>query len=90
MIELTTRDAAVVPAMHKAAAARRVHLQSALAALLAGRPAVAASTPTVRAAIGHAVTFETWRSLVRRQGLSDALAVDLMVAFVQRSEQLAR
>ncbi len=89
MIELTSRDAPVVPAMRKAAAARRVYLESALDALLAGRPADPASASTVRAAVGHSVSFETWRSLVRRQGLSGALAVDLMVALVQRSEQLA-
>jgi AcrR family transcriptional regulator len=88
MIELTSRDAAVVPAMRKAAAARRVYLESALDALLAGRAAVPASASTVRAAIGHAVSFETWRSLVRRQGVSDAVAADLMVALVQAAEQL--
>ena len=32
-----------------------------------------------RAAIGHALEFETWRSLVRRQGLSRSAAVDAMV-----------
>ena len=32
-----------------------------------------------RAAIGHALEFETWRSLVRRQGLSPRAAVDAMV-----------
>jgi AcrR family transcriptional regulator len=32
-----------------------------------------------RAAIGHAVEFDTWRSLVRRQGLDDLAAIDLMV-----------
>ncbi len=36
------------------------------------------------AAIGHALDFETWRSLVRRQGLSGEQAVDLMVALVVR------
>lgn len=35
-----------------------------------------------RAAIGHALEFETWRSLVRRQGLSRGAAVDLMVRLV--------
>lgn len=35
-----------------------------------------------RAAIGHALEFETWRSLVRRQGLSRRRAVDLMVRLV--------
>jgi AcrR family transcriptional regulator len=32
-----------------------------------------------RAVIGHAVEFDTWRSLVRRQGLDDVAAIDLMV-----------
>ena len=36
----------------------------------------------VRAAIGHALEFETWRSLVRRQGLSRRQAVDAMVRLV--------
>jgi AcrR family transcriptional regulator len=35
----------------------------------------------VRAAVGHAVAFETWRSLVR-QGLTNAQAADAMVAFI--------
>lgn len=35
-----------------------------------------------RAALGHALEFETWRSLVRRQQLSRRVAVDLMVRFV--------
>ena len=35
------------------------------------------------AAIGHALDFETWRSLVRRQGLDDGRAVDLMVGTVR-------
>ena len=37
---------------------------------------------SVRAAIGHALEFETWRSLVRRQGLSRTQAVDAMARFV--------
>ena len=37
---------------------------------------------SVRAAIGHALEFETWRSLVRRQGLSRAQAVDAMTRLV--------
>jgi AcrR family transcriptional regulator len=36
----------------------------------------------VRAAIGHALEFETWRSLVRRQGLSRRQAVDAMLHLV--------
>ena len=36
----------------------------------------------VRAAIGHALEFETWRSLTRRQGLTHKQAVDAMLSFV--------
>jgi AcrR family transcriptional regulator len=37
---------------------------------------------SVRAAIGHALTFDTWRSLVRREGLSRKQAVDAMLRLV--------
>jgi AcrR family transcriptional regulator len=36
----------------------------------------------VQAAIGHALDFETWRSLTRRQGLTRTQAVDAMSSFV--------
>jgi len=37
----------------------------------------------VRAAIGHALDFATWRSLVRGQGLGDSVAISLMVRLVE-------
>lgn len=37
----------------------------------------------LRAAVGHAISFQTWRSLVRQQGLSDAEAVELMVGMLR-------
>jgi AcrR family transcriptional regulator len=37
---------------------------------------------TVRAAVGHALDFQTWCSLARRQGLTRRQAVDAMVRFV--------
>jgi hypothetical protein len=36
----------------------------------------------VEAAIGHALEFETWRSLTPRQGLADSQAVELMTRLV--------
>ncbi len=36
----------------------------------------------VAAAVGHAIGFGAWRSLVREQGLDSAEAVDLMAAMV--------
>jgi hypothetical protein len=35
------------------------------------------------AAIGHALRFDTWRSLAHVEGLDDAEAADLMVAFAR-------
>ena len=35
------------------------------------------------AALGHALDFHTWRSLVRQQGLDDEQAVELMVKMVR-------
>lgn len=40
------------------------------------------STRNLKAAIGHAVSFETWRSLCITQGLSNRSAVNLMVDLV--------
>lgn len=37
----------------------------------------------VRAAIGHATSFQTWHSLVRDQQLNDAAAVTLMVTMIR-------
>jgi AcrR family transcriptional regulator len=37
----------------------------------------------LRAVIGHAVEFETWRSLARHQGLEDAEVVELMVGLAR-------
>jgi AcrR family transcriptional regulator len=75
MLERTTRDAATVEAMRAPVARAAEWLASAAGALAAGR---ADDGPRVRAAIAHAVAFDTWRSLVRRQGLAPAEAVDLM------------
>jgi AcrR family transcriptional regulator len=69
------RDATLVPA-HAEAMAEGDEAMRALADDLArGWP----RKKSVRAAIGHALEFETWRSLVRRQGLSPKQAVDAML-----------
>jgi AcrR family transcriptional regulator len=35
------------------------------------------------AAIGHAIAFQTWHSLVQEQGLGNAQAIELMVALIR-------
>jgi AcrR family transcriptional regulator len=72
------RDSQFVPA-HADEMARTARRMRQLAdALLRGWP----RRKAVRAAVGHAVEFETWRSLVRRHGLSRRQAIDAMVRLV--------
>jgi AcrR family transcriptional regulator len=79
MLEKLYRDVSLVPAVaHQLEASAVPYLGFVTDVLLAGRP----RRKKVRAAIGHALAFETWRSLVRGQGLSSEDAVSLMVALV--------
>jgi AcrR family transcriptional regulator len=75
-LALFARDAEAVPANVRAAReAEATRVADALARGLPRRKAV-------RAAVGHALAFETWRSLVRREGLSRRDAVTAMVRLV--------
>jgi AcrR family transcriptional regulator len=78
MLERTTRDVALVPALRPSMEAFGGWLDAAADAILRDRPERGASRRRVRAAIGHALSFETWRSLVRHQGLSQSQAIELM------------
>jgi AcrR family transcriptional regulator len=57
-------------------------LAAAADVLLQGRRVRGRARERVRAALGHAVAFETWRSLVRGQGLAHDEAVALMAGLV--------
>jgi AcrR family transcriptional regulator len=83
MLEKTSRDAPLVPAMAKPVAALGGYLDSAADALIRGRPEGGQTRRRVAAAIGHALSFPTWQSLVRRQGLDEAEAAALMAAMVE-------
>lgn len=83
MLERTTRDAALVPAMRSAVERMGNWYAEAAATIVRGRPERGARRRRVEAAIGHAVSFATWRSLVRDQGLSASEAVDLMHGLVK-------
>jgi AcrR family transcriptional regulator len=82
MLEKTTRDAPLVPAMRAAVESMGAWFAEAIATILRGRPERGARRRRVEVAIGHAVSFATWRSLVREQGLSNSDAVDLMQGLV--------
>jgi AcrR family transcriptional regulator len=76
MLTSVLRDAAVVPA--RVAEARLTQEQEWRGRLTRGLPG--RRRKTTRAAVAHAASFGTWRSLCVDLGLSNASAVDLMVA----------
>ncbi len=51
--------------------------------LAAGWQAEQGDVRLLRAAIGHTIGFQTWRSLAREEGLDDSEAVELMAAMVR-------
>ena len=73
------RDSGTIPARTEQLGRTTEALRDLGDQLARGRP----RRRTVRAAIGHAIEFETWRSLVRRQGCTNGEAVRLMVGFVR-------
>jgi AcrR family transcriptional regulator len=77
-LALFVRDAPLVPAGAEALGQTTAKIASLADALARDWP----KRKTIRAAIGHALEFETWRSLVRRQGLSRKQAVDAMLSLV--------
>ena len=73
---LFVRDGDVFPSWGEARRRRLAELADLLARDLPRRKAV-------RAAVGHAVEFETWRSLVRTQGLTSRAAADAMARLAE-------
>jgi AcrR family transcriptional regulator len=82
MLENLFRDEAALETVRERFAAFRAYFDAAASTLMAGRGARGGSRRRTRAAIGHALAFSTWRSLVREQGLSQAEAVGLASGFV--------
>jgi AcrR family transcriptional regulator len=82
MVERLLRDRAAVPPIDQRLGARDAYLDAAADVLLRGRPERGARRRQARAAIAHALEFETWRSLVRRQGLDRDDAIELMTRLV--------
>ena len=78
-LALFLRDASVVPANAEVLGEMTAELAALADAVAQGWP----RRKSVRAAIGHALEFETWRSLVRRQGLTRTQAVDAMTRLVE-------
>jgi AcrR family transcriptional regulator len=82
MLEQTTRDVPLVPALRPSMEAFGGWLDLAADAIVHGRPERGTHRRRVRAAVGHALAFESWRSLVREQRLSQAEAIELIAGLV--------
>jgi AcrR family transcriptional regulator len=82
MLDNVFRDAPLVPAL-KPGIDGFVHQLTAIhAALMRGRRHRGRQRARVAGAVGHAIGFGAWRSLVREHGLESADAIDLMAAMV--------
>jgi AcrR family transcriptional regulator len=81
LLENIQRDAPVMPLVAEMNAYRLRYLEQIRDLLLEGWPTRGRAGARLRRAIGHALEFRTWQSLVRRHGCRTDEAVQLMVAF---------
>lgn len=81
MLEQVIRDQHKVPEVAEGLAPWREYMREVAGGLSVGWGDGAEGQRLVRAAVGHALSFDTWRSL-DEQGLTDDEAVELMVKLV--------
>jgi AcrR family transcriptional regulator len=82
MLDNLFRDEKTVPFVQERFAAFHGYFAAAADTLMAGRTLRGAGRRRTRAAVGHAIAFSTWKSLVAEQGLSNSEAAALMCALV--------
>ncbi|HEU5347504.1 MAG TPA: helix-turn-helix domain-containing protein [Ktedonobacterales bacterium] len=75
-------DAPLMPSLAAILTGRAAYFAALQAQLVAGWGVNEAARGMLVAAVGHALDFETWRSLVRRQGLTGDQAVEMMARLV--------
>jgi AcrR family transcriptional regulator len=78
MMDNLLRDEETVPVVKELFAGFHEYIAAGRKVLMSGRTARGAPRRRLLAAIGHALAFSTWRSLVREQGLEDSQADELM------------
>jgi AcrR family transcriptional regulator len=78
MMENLHRDEVIMPVVRERFAGFHGYIGAARDILVRGRPERGRRRIEVRAAIGHALAFTTWRSLTREQDLHGDQAVELM------------
>jgi AcrR family transcriptional regulator len=77
------RDMPELPVLQEVAVPLVEYWQTVRDALDRGWQARGRKRTLLRALIGHAIAFDTWRSLTAREGLDDLTAADAMVRLVQ-------
>jgi AcrR family transcriptional regulator len=88
LLEKVQRDAAVMPIVAEMNAYRVRYLEEIRDLLVEAWAMRGGAKVRLRRAIGHALEFRTWQSLVRRQGCRTNEAVQLMLAFVRAARRV--
>ncbi len=78
MLDNLFRDETTVPLVQERFAAFHGYLEAMRSILMHGRKFRGTRRRRTQAAIGHAIAFSTWKSLVRAQLLSDTDAITLI------------
>lgn len=76
------RDLPQLPVLAEVLAPNLEHWVQIATVLTAGWQTTTADARLVQAGIGHAIKFQTWRSLAREEGLDDSEAARLMVTMI--------
>ncbi len=87
MYESLFRDEMLVPGLHRRLRDFHGYLRAAQEALMSGRKLRGRGANRVRAAIGHALAFTTWQSLIQQQRLTEEDAVALMSQLVESASR---
>ena len=80
------RDEPLMPTVKASFSRFRGYLEGARETLMAGRHPRGRAREGVRASLGHAIAFSTWRSLAREQELDDRAAAELMCRLVAAAD----
>ena len=83
LLENVQRDAAVMPLIAELSGQRTRYLEDTRRLLVGAWPTRGRARARLRRAVGHALEFGTWQSLVRHQGSTTGEAIQLMVALAR-------
>ena len=83
LLDNVQRDAPLLPIVREVGGYRLRHLERVREVVLDAWPARGRAQERLTRAIGHALDFRTWQSLVRGQGCTPAEAAGLMVALAE-------